>query len=149
MKLLKKITATDASAFAPLFMRLALGIVIFPHGAQKMLGWYGGYGFTGTMDFFTSQGMPYSIALLPILAEFFGSLGLITGLFTRIAAFGIGCTMLVAAATVHASNGFFMNWFGNQKGEGIEYFILAFGLAVALITTGGGKLSGDAVIAKR
>ena len=141
MNLLKKITQTNES-YAPFITRLALGIMIFPHGAQKLLGWFGGYGFDGTIQFFTSQGMPYIVALLPIIAEFFGGLGLITGLFSRVAAFGVGVTMLVAS-TMHISNGFFMNWFGQQKGEGIEFFILAIGLAVSIMITGGGKLSID------
>ncbi len=148
MSALKKILNTT-EAYGPLVARLALGLVIFPHGAQKLLGWFGGYGFEGTMGFFTSQGMPYIVALLPIIAEFFGALGLITGLFTRIAAFGVGFTMLVAALMVHLPNGFFMNWFGQQKGEGVEYFILAIGLAISLIITGGGKLSVDGVLAKK
>tara|TARA_B110001454_G_scaffold16145_1_gene14522 strand:- start:17312 stop:17734 length:423 start_codon:yes stop_codon:yes gene_type:complete len=135
-------------SYGPLIARVALGVTMFPHGAQKLLGWYGGYGFTGTMDFFTSQGMPYVIALLPIIAEFFGALGLITGLLTRVAAFGVGFTMLVAALTVHAQHGFFMNWFGNQKGEGIEYFILAIGLSVSLMITGAGNLSADKALSK-
>ncbi len=148
MSALKKILNTT-EAYGPLVARLTLGLVIFPHGAQKLLGWFGGYGFEGTMGFFTSQGMPYMIALLPIIAEFFGALGLITGLFTRIAAFGVGFTMLVAALMVHLPNGFFMNWFGQQKGEGVEYFILAIGLAIILIITGGGKLSVDGILAKK
>lgn len=148
MSTLKKLLTTSDS-YGPLIIRLALGIVIFPHGAQKLLGWFGGYGFNGTMDFFTSQGMPYLVALLPIIAEFFGALGLITGLFTRVAAFGVGFTMLVAMLMVHLQNGFFMNWFGQQKGEGVEYFILAIGLAVSLVITGAGKFSADAAIAKK
>lgn len=148
MNAFQKIIQTNSS-YAPLIARLALGIMIFPHGAQKLLGWYGGYGFSGTMDFFTSQGMPYVIALLPILAEFFGALGLITGLLTRVAAFGVGFTMLVAAVTVHAQNGFFMNWFGQQKGEGIEFFILAVGLAISVIITGAGKFSVDSLLTKK
>ncbi|MBL7546121.1 MAG: DoxX family protein [Bdellovibrionaceae bacterium] len=146
MKLIKKITQTNDS-YAPLIARVALGVMIFPHGAQKLLGWFGGYGFTGTMDFFTSQGMPYLIALLPIVAEFFGGLGLIVGLFSRVAAFGVGFTMLVAS-TMHISNGFFMNWYGQQKGEGIEFFILAIGLAVSIMLTGAGKLSLDKILSQ-
>lgn len=147
MSALKKLMKTTDS-YGPLVARVTLGVAMFPHGAQKLLGWYGGYGFTGTMDFFTSQGMPYIIALLPIIAEFFGALGLITGLLTRVAAFGVGVTMLVAALMVHAQHGFFMNWFGNQKGEGIEYFILAIGLAVSLMITGAGNLSADKALSK-
>ncbi len=124
--------------------RLALGVVMFPHGAQKMLGWYGGNGFAATMQFFTeSMGIPWILAALAVAAEFFGSLGLILGLLTRVAALGIGSTMLVAILMVHAQYGFFMNWFGNQQGEGFEYHLLAIGLAVALLVRGGGALSLD------
>src|SRR4029077_5922213 len=110
--------------------RLALGVVMFAHGAQKMLGWFGGDGFAGTMGFFTSQGIPAPFAFLAIAAEFFGSMGLIVGFLGRVCALGIFCNMLVAIVAVHASNGFFMNWFGKQAGEGFEYHLLAIGLAV-------------------
>jgi putative oxidoreductase len=117
---------------------------MFPHGAQKALGWFGGYGFGGTMQFFTQQAhIPALFAFLAITAEFAGSLGLLSGFLTRIAAFGILCNMVVAALTMHLANGFFMNWFGNQKGEGIEYQLLAIGLALAIIVRGGGKASVD------
>ena len=123
--------------------RLALGVVMFAHGAQKMLGWFGGNGFTGTMGFFTSQGIPAPFAFLAIVAEFFGSLGLFVGLLGRVAAFGIFCNMVVAILAVHAPNGFFMNWFGKQAGEGFEYHILAIGLAVAVMIGGSGAASID------
>ena len=146
--MLKRIFATE-NDWAATFMRLTLGIVMFPHGAQKMLGWFGGYGFTGTMGFFTEQmGIPGIFAFLAIIAEFAGALGLITGLLTRIAAFGIAATMSVAILTSHLANGFFMNWYGNQKGEGFEYHLLALGLAIALIIRGGGAASADQKIAK-
>ncbi len=138
------------SDHAVLVLRLVLGVVMFPHGAQKVLGWYGGYGFSGTMGFFTAQmGIPTVFAFLAIMAEFLGSLGLITGLLTRVAAFGIFCNMLVAAVMVHAANGFFMNWFGSQKGEGVEYHVLAIAIAVALMMRGGGALSVDAVLCRK
>ncbi|MGD0515242.1 MAG: DoxX family protein, partial [Terriglobales bacterium] len=96
-------------------LRLTLGLIFAAHGAQKMLGWFGGYGFSGTMGFFTHEmGIPVPFAFLAICAEFFGGLGLIVGFLSRIAAFGIICNMLVAVVMVHAQNGFFMNWFGNQ-----------------------------------
>src|SRR5471032_3397617 len=98
--------------------RLILGTVFFAHGAQKVFGWWGGYGFTGTMGFFVDMGVPSPLAFLAIMAEFLGGLGLIVGAVSRIAAFGILSNMLVAIATVHWTNGFWMNWFGNQKGEG-------------------------------
>jgi putative oxidoreductase len=128
-------------------VRLVLGIVFFAHGAQKMLGWFGGYGFHGTMGFFTHQGIPAPLAFLAICAEFFGGLGLIFGLLSRIAAFGIMVNMLVAIATVHRFNGFFMNWFGNQKGEGYEYHLLAIVLCLVVIIKGAGALSIDRALA--
>jgi len=139
----KKIINTKSDLVSTI-LRLTLGIVMFPHGAQKMLGWFGGYGFEGTMGFFTGQmGIPAVFAFLAILAEFAGSLGLITGLLTRVAALGIASVMTVAVLTTHLSNGFFMNWFGNQKGEGFEYHLLALGLAIAIIIRGGGAFSID------
>lgn len=133
--------------FGTLLLRLALGIVMFPHGAQKVLGWFGGHGFVGTMDTFTgTMGLPYAVALLVILAEFLGSLGLIFGVLTRLAALGIACVMTGAIAMVHLPNGFFMNWYGNKSGEGFEYHILALGIALALIVQGGGALSVDRIL---
>jgi len=132
----------------PLVLRLTLALVFFPHGAQKVLGWFGGYGFTGTMGFFTGQmGLPYAIALLPVLTEFLAPFALAAGFFTRIAALAVAVDMLVAVLMVHMANGFFMNWFGNQKGEGFEYHLLAIGIAVALLVQGAGRWSVDQAIA--
>ncbi len=128
-------------------LRVVLGIVIFAHGAQKMLGWFGGYGFSGTMGFFTkNMGIPAPFAFLAICAEFFGGLGLILGLLTRIAAFGVGVNMLVAIFMVHRQHGLFANWTGQQKGEGYEYHLLALAIVVAIITQGAGAFSFDQVI---
>jgi putative oxidoreductase len=138
------------NSFAPTLARLTLGVVMFPHGAQKVLGWFGGYGFSGTMNFFTQQmHIPAAFAVLAIAAEFLGSLALVTGFLSRIAALGIIVEMAVAVAMVHAPNGFFMNWFGNQKGEGFEYHLLAIGLALIVLIYGAGKVSLDSVIAGR
>jgi len=131
-----------------LVLRIGLGVVMLPHGLQKALGLFGGYGFSGTVGFFVSQGVPAPAAVLVILGESLGALGLIVGLGTRFAAFGIALIMTGAALTVHLPNGFFMNWFGNQKGEGVEYFILAISIAFALILKGAGKHSLDRVLAK-
>lgn len=145
MKSLLKTT----DSIIPTIARLALGVVMFPHGAQKVLGWFGGYGFSGTMGFFTNQmHIPAVFAFLAIVAEFAGSLGLITGLLSRVAAFGIAVNMVVAVATVHGANGFFMNWYGNQKGEGFEYHLLAIGLALIVIVAGAGKLSIDRALTR-
>ncbi len=142
----KKLIQTGDDRTA-LLLRLTLGLVMFPHAAQKVLGWFGGYGFNGTMQFFTQQmHIPTVFALLAITAEFAGSLGLLTGFLTRIAAFGILCNMVVAVALTHLGNGFFMNWFGTQKGEGFEYHILAAGLAIAIIIRGGGAVSVDRLL---
>lgn len=149
MKALKFLFKTDDS-FSLTLARLTLGSVMFPHGAQKMLGWFSGYGFNGTMGFFTQQmHVPAPLAFLAILAEFAGSIGLIVGCLSRVAAFGIFSNMVVAILTVHAANGFFMNWYGNQKGEGFEYHLLAIGLALIVIFYGAGKASIDAFIAKQ
>lgn len=148
MKKTLKLLCKTNNSFAPTLARLALGIVMFPHGAQKMLGWFGGYGFSGTMHFFTQQmHIPAPLAFLAIMAEFAGSIGLIVGCLSRVAAFGIATNMVVAIMTVHIHNGFFMNWYGNQKGEGFEYHLLAIGLALIVIIYGAGKLSLDALIA--
>lgn len=132
-----------------LVARLALGIVFFPHGAQKLLGWFGGGGFSGTIGAFTQGGMPWIVALLVILGESLGSISLILGFMSRFCAFGIGCIMLGAIFMVHRANGFFMNWQGNQQGEGYEYHLLALGLVLALIIGGGGKWSVDRAISQK
>ena len=148
MKLLQLLSKTNDSA-APLLARLTLGLVMFPHGAQKALGWFGGYGYTGTMGYFTGTlHIPALFAFLAIAAEFAGALALITGLFSRVAAFGIASVMAVAIS-MHYANGFFMNWTGQQKGEGIEYHLLALGLALIVIIYGAGKASLDRLIAQR
>ena len=143
----KRLFQTNDDVVA-LVLRLALGIVFFPHGMQKLLGWFGGYGFEGTMGFFTGKlGLPALFAFLAIIAESLGAIGLIVGLGTRVAAFGISITIAVAAMMLHVQHGFFMNWFGSQKGEGIEYHLLVIGMGVALMIAGGGKWSLDRAIA--
>ena len=141
----RELLRTSNSATLTL-IRLALGVVMFAHGAQKMLGWWGGGGFSGTMGMFQSMGIPSLFAFLAITAEFFGGLGLIVGFLSRVAAFGVMVNMLVAIAMVHAGNGLFMNWTGSQKGEGFEYHILAIAVAVAIEIGGGGAASVDYAI---
>jgi putative oxidoreductase len=127
-----------------LILRLTLGIVFFPHGAQKALGWFGGYGLKATLANFTDKmHIPLVFALLAVAAEFLGSLALIFGFLTRLAAFGIAAVMVTAVYMIHAHNGFFMNWSGAQKGEGIEYHLLVIAIAVALMIKGGGSFSVD------
>jgi putative oxidoreductase len=131
-------------------VRVVLGVVMFAHGAQKMLGWFGGYGFRGTMGFFREQlKIPSVFAFFAIMAEFFGSIGLILGLFTRIAALGIAIVMLAAIFMVHLRVGFFSNWFGNQKGEGFEYHLLAIALCIVLLARGAGAFSLDHMLYQR
>ena len=144
--MLRVITATDGSV-ATAILRVVLGIVFFAHGAQKMLGWFGGYGFSGTMGFFTgTMHIPAVFAFFAICAEFFGGLGLLLGLLTRIAAFGIAVNMLVVIAMVHHKFGFFMNWDGTQKGEGFEYHLLVLAMTVCLMMKGAGGASVDRVL---
>jgi putative oxidoreductase len=148
-KMVNKIIATEDN-WTALILRLTLGLVMFPHGAQKLFGWFGGHGFGGTMGFFTeTMGIPYIFALLAIIAESFGALGLIVGLLTRVAAFGVGVTIGVAALMVHVQHGFFMNWSGQQAGEGFEFHLLVVGMALTLIISGGGKWSVDSLLAKK
>jgi len=130
-------------------LRLVLGVVFFAHGAQKMLGWFGGYGFRASMGFFThGMHVPALFAFLAICAEFFGGLGLIAGFLARIAAFGLACNMLVAVYLVHLHNGFFMNWSGKQQGEGFEYHLLALALLFAILIRGAGALSIDRLLSR-
>jgi putative oxidoreductase len=129
--------------------RVILGCVMFPHGAQKLFGWFGGFGFTNTMTYFTqTAGLPWIIAFLIVMGESLGSLGLILGFFTRLSALGLICIMVGAIITVHIPNGFFMNWFGKQAGEGFEYHLLVIGMSIPLLISGGGKYSVDVLINK-
>ncbi|HMP88879.1 MAG TPA: DoxX family protein [Kiritimatiellia bacterium] len=148
-KISKYILGTDNDV-SSLVLRFVLGGVMFPHGAQKLFGWFGGYGFGGTMGYFTETlGIPAPFGFLAIMAESLGALALMAGLLTRITAFGIGAVMAVAAATVHLEHGFFMNWSGQQAGEGFEFHILAAGIAVALMIKGGGRYAVDRIIQQK
>jgi putative oxidoreductase len=141
--MLNRFLTTDASKTL-LAQRVLLGSVMLPHGAQKLLGWFGGYGFNGTMSYFTGTlHIPSALGFLVIASEAFGSLALVFGLGTRLAAFGAAATMIGAVLTSHLRAGFFMNWFGNQQGEGFEYHLLALGLALPLVVRGAGALSVD------
>jgi putative oxidoreductase len=133
---------TDDTILA-LVLRLALGIVMFPHGAQKLLGWFGGLGFFGYIELFHQLGFSTTVAVLVTIGEFFGGLGLIVGLLSRVAAAGIGVIMVGAVLTVNGQYGFFMNWAGNKAREGFEFHILAVGLAIGIMILGGGKWSID------
>jgi putative oxidoreductase len=134
----------------PIIARLFLGLVMFPHGAQKVLGWFGGHGFSATMNSFTTQmHIPALFAFLAIAAEFAGAIGLVVGFLSRICAFGIAMNMLVAILMVHGANGFFINWSGQKKAEGYEYHLLALGLALIVILAGGGKWSIDSLLTRK
>ncbi|MCZ6541096.1 MAG: DoxX family protein [Nitrospinae bacterium] len=149
MKFLKSFFHTDDST-THLILRVMLGLVFFFHGGQKLLGWFGGHGFDATMGFFTEKmGIPALIAFLVIIGESFGALGLITGFLTRLSAAGVACIMLGAIALVHGNNGIFMNWAGQQAGEGFEYHLLALAIAIPLILYGGGKFSVDQIVEKK
>jgi putative oxidoreductase len=137
-------------SWAGLILRVMLGVVIFPHGAQKLLGWYGGNGFSGTIGFFTGQmHLPWLVAFLIIIGEAFGGLSLLAGFMTRFTAASLAIIMLGAIALVHWPHGFFMNWFGKQAGEGFEYHLLFMAICAALVIMGAGKWSVDRAIADK
>ncbi len=144
--ILKRVLATDSDV-ATTIARVTLGVVMFPHAAQKVFGWFGGGGFAGTVAFFGTIGIPALLGTLVIVIELVATVGLLLGAGSRIAALGIAAIMFGAITTVHAANGFFMNWYGSQAGEGIEYHLLVLGLAALVAIRGGGALSLDRVLA--
>ena len=145
---MKTLIFTTKPGYALLPIRLFLAVVLFPHGAQKLLGWFNGYGFDGTMQFFTSTvGLPWIVGFTVIIIEFFGPIALIIGFATRLWSMAIIAVMLGVIITSF-NDYFFMNWFGNQKTEGFEFFLLAIGMALSLVIYGGGKFSIDAKIGK-
>ncbi|WMJ73149.1 DoxX family protein [Cytophagaceae bacterium ABcell3] len=145
----KQFLATNDNDFSTFIIRVTLGAVIFPHGAQKLFGWFGGAGFSGTMEFFTtSLGVPAAVAFLVIMAESIGAVGLIIGFLTRFMALSIGIVMIGAIFMVHLQYGFFIDWQGNQEGHGIEFHLLTIGMATALIIKGGGWASTDGLLAE-
>lgn len=130
-------------------LRVVFGAVFFAHGAQKMLGWFGGRGFEGYMTYLIQvRHIPAVFAFLATAAEFFGSIGLIFGLLSRVAAFGIGVNMVVAILLVHIHFGFFMNWNTTKHGEGMEFCLLAILIAAVVMIKGSGALSLDRFICK-
>ena len=144
--MIENLTGTHAD-WVVAFARITLGIIFFAHGAQKMLGWYGGPGLTGSMRTFTEHlRLPSTLAFLVIAGEFFGGIGLIVGLFSRIAALVIALTMVGAIVTVHYRFGLFLNWFGSQEGHGIEYHLLTVALALVVVVKGAGALSLDHLV---
>lgn len=143
---MKRLILTDPHDVVPFILRLTLGLIIFPHGMQKMAGWFGGPGFEGALGFLKNVSGSEFTALLVILAESAGSIALIFGFFGRFMAFSIALVMLGAIYFVHWPNGFFMNWTGQQAGEGFEFHLLALGIAIAIMVRGSGKWSLDAVM---
>jgi putative oxidoreductase len=128
-------------------IRVILGVVFFAHGAQKMLGWFGGHGLKNTLrTMHELVGLPIPLAFLAVMTEFLGGAGLIVGLLGRVAAIGICITMLSAIAMVHWRNGLFLNWFGDRKGHGFEYHLLAIALAIAIVVRGSGAASLDRLL---
>ena len=147
--LLDRLLSTDRS-LTLLVQRLVLGLIIFPHGAQKLLGWFGGFGYSGTMGFFTdAMHFPAPLAFLIIVAESIGAIALVLGAGTRVAALGIAAVMLGAIFTTHIHVGFFMNWLGAQSGEGFEYHLVVLALALPLAVRGAGALALDGIVAER
>jgi putative oxidoreductase len=147
MNMLKPLLATQPR-FTLLLLRVVLGFLFFMHGSQLVFGWFGGYGLGGSINAFTEKmAIPALLAYLAVFSLFFGGLALILGFATRIAALGIAVDMIVAVFLVHLPNGLFMNWNGNQKGEGYEYHLLAIAIALTLVIAGGGILSIDRSIA--
>jgi putative oxidoreductase len=142
---MERLLQTSASS-GPFFARVALAAVMFPHGAQKVLGWFGGPGWDGAIEGFGHLGVPAVLGALVMLAEFVGAIGLFVGLFTRVAAAGIVADMVGAIVLVHGKNGFFMNWGGDRAGEGFEYHLLAIGVALLLVVEGAGALSIDRLL---
>ena len=128
-------------------VQIVLGVVFFAHGAQKALGWFGGTGLQSTVRVFREHlRIPAPLEVLAVAAEFLGGLGLIVGLLSRIAALGIAVVMIVALLAVHWKFGFFMNWYGEKQGHGIEYHILVLALALAVMVKGAGAFSLDQVL---
>ncbi len=143
-----KIFNTDEN-WSQLVTRLTLGSVLFPHGAQKMLGLFGGYGFSATIEAFTTQmQLPWIIAFLTILIEFLGAILLIVGFASRVWSLAIAFLFMGIIFTTQIEHGFFMNWFGAQKGEGYEFSLLIIGLSISTLLNGSGKLSIDNLVVK-
>lgn len=134
--------------YTGLIIRLTIGIVIFPHGAQAMLGWFGGFGFVSTLEHLEQTGLPSLVAVMVILIEFLGAILLIVGFASRLSAIAMGGLFIGIILKEHLPYGFFMNWFGDKEGEGFEYHLLMLGLCLALFIQGSGKYSLDSLISK-
>ncbi|WP_374523239.1 DoxX family protein [Hydrogenophaga sp.] len=140
--LISRVMSTRAG-WAPLALRLPVGIIFAAHGAQKLFGWFGGYGLTGTAQWMESIGLAPGVLMVLLAggAEFFGGLALIVGLLVRPAALALSVAMLVAIFTVHISHGLFMS------NNGYEFALALLAASVSLLISGGGSASVDAAIA--
>lgn len=148
--LFHRLVATDEHAISPLIARVVLGGVMLPHATQKAFGWFGGPGFQNAVAFMSSGlGIPAPLVVLAILSELIGALLLISGALARVGALLIASIMVVAVAVVHAPHGLFMNWSGQQAGEGFEFHLLALALAAVVLVSGAGKFSVDAKLSHR
>ncbi len=137
----------SAEQFTGLVIRLTLALVILPHGCQLLFGWFGGFGFSSTMKFFTeTERLPWLIGFMVIMLQSVGALLILLGFGSRILAFGTMIMFIGMIFTSHLKFGFFMNWFGTQKGEGYEYHLLVIGLCVALLFSGSGRFSVDRLL---
>ncbi len=146
---MNKLIFQTNDSWAPTIMRIFLGVVVFAHGAQKLLGWFGGYGFNGTMEYFTETvALPWLVGFLIIMLESLGALALMLGLGTRVLAISLSFLAIGIIFTTHVQYGFFMNWFNSQGGEGYEYFLLWLGISIGLVFTGGGKYALDSLFVK-
>lgn len=125
---------TDLESISQMIIRFSIAIVMWPHGAQLMLGIFGGSGYSSTMDYFTNvMQLPYLIGIMVIFLQFFGSIFILVGLFTRITSLLMAIVTIGMIFSGHIEHGFFMNWFNIQKGEGFEFHLLLLGLCLALL----------------
>lgn len=147
---INRLLNTDENNYSLLFLRIVAAIAIFPHGAQKLLGWFGGAGLQATLNSFSAYlGIPSYLAILAVLAESLGALLLVLGLFSRVSAFGLAVTMVVAVFSAHIHNGFFMNWSGTAKGEGFEYHFIYFAIVMVIAVKGAGAFAMDSLLSKK
>lgn len=141
---MKDIILRTSDEWTGLILRLTAGFIMLPHGLQKLVGIFGGYGFKATMTYFTDTlKLPWIISFLVILVECLGSIGLIAGAFSRVWATALIVVMTGAIVTTNGQHGLFMNWYGNQDGEGYEYHLLFIGVCICLLFTGSGRFSLD------
>lgn len=141
--------SAEAENWSLFLVRVTLAIVIFPHGAQLLLGWFDGFGYDATMQYFTTTAnLPYLIGFLVIMIQFFGSIMLLLGLAVRLNAIAMFFLFVGMILTSHVEYGFFMNWYGTQEGEGYEYHLLVLGLTLPLVLKGSGAYGIGKLVSK-